>query len=173
MSRAYSLNIGSSVEVLSWKSATGLRQWSFLSTSEFRHERLVFSIHGSTKNNNDHWSCPRNPYLLTSFSFPVCPDRQSPEICPRPPHLVQTNWFVIVWFSGFNHEFSFGSNPSLRVPLSRASSISCVFRKSFCPSGFSIASLMICRIVLIASSTDVWQFAEINAWRGSSSPKET
>ena len=169
---AYSLNVSSSVEVLSWKSTTWLWQWSFLSASEFRHECLVFSIHRST-NETMIIEVPRDFYLLTSFSFPVCPDRQSPEICPLPPHLVQTNWFVIVWFSGLSQEFSFGSKPSLKVPLSRASSINCVFRKSFCPSGFSIASLMICRIVLIASSTDVWQFAEINAWRGSSSPEKS
>ena len=159
--------------ILGWKSASILRQCtSFLSTAEFRHESLVLAIHRSAKTNKKDYK-ERRKYLLTSFSFPVWPDMQSPEICPRPPHFVHTSWFVIVWFSGLSHEFSFGSNPSRRVPFSRASSMSWVFRKSFCPSGFSIASLIIWRIVRIASSTEVWQFAEISAWSGSSSPESS
>uniref|UniRef100_A0A147BUT5 Secreted protein n=1 Tax=Ixodes ricinus TaxID=34613 RepID=A0A147BUT5_IXORI len=100
---------------------------------------------------------------------------------PVPPQQAQITLLVMLGRSGHCQALCPGAPQleqrgppsrsfSRRVPLSRASSRSCMRRRSFWPSGTSTPCRIISLILSTALRTLSWLEAVTKAWSGSSSP---
>lgn len=78
---------------------------------------------------------------------------QSEEMCPAPPHLVHSVVLVMLRGSEFCQGRRIRLSSSRSVPFSRASSLSCIFLRSFWSSGVSMPCFRMLRICSTAFFT--------------------